>query len=98
MIWITKVFLFCRLFLKKKKIQERKTFPKKRRQLLEQKVLRKKLKICNLELHNDGVKVAIEDPVDESWLGFLNVLQIIVRSLVNFDCRMKFANAITFWL
>ena len=39
---------------------------KKRRQLLEQKVLREKLMIQNLELYNDGVKVSIEDQVNEN--------------------------------
>ena len=65
------------------------------RQLPEQNMTREKLKIRNRELNNDGVKVAIQDPVNESWLGFLNILQIMVRNLVNFDRRMKFANAIT---
>ena len=50
---------------------------KKRRQLLERNVLREKLKIRNLELYNDGLKVALEDPVNVKRLGFLNVLQII---------------------
>ena len=43
---------------------------KKRRQLLQKILPRKKLKIFCLELYNVAVKVATEDPVNEIWLGF----------------------------
>ena len=66
---------------------------KKRCQILVQNVLRQKLKTPNLEFYNDEIKVAIEDPVIESLLGFLNVLQLNARILINFHRRRKFANA-----
>ena len=94
MTWRTKVFLCCRLYLKK--IQERKIrASKKTTSTSRTKLSLEKLKIRILELYFDGVEVAIEDPVNESWLGFLNVLQMNARSLLNFDRRMKFGNAIT---
>ena len=68
---------------------------KEQRQLLEQAVTHRKLKIRIVELYNNWVKITIENPVNVSWLDFLNNLQINARSLVNFDRRMKFANAIT---
>ena len=61
--------------------------------VLEQNVPDAKFKIPTPRLHNDGGKIAMEDPVNKSWLRFLNVLLDIARSLVNFDRRMKFVNA-----
>ena len=34
------------------------------------------------------------EQADDAWLGFLNILQMNVRSLINLKRRMKFANAI----
>ena len=66
-----------------------------RRELLDQGVLAEKLKICNLELFNEGKKVEIKtEGAKSDWLGFLNILQFNTRSLINIDRRMKFSNAV----
>ena len=72
----------------------------KRRQLLDEGVPREKHKITNLELFNDRVKVPIDMPEDTSvivkgfWLGFISILKLSTRSIVNFERRTMLANAI----
>ena len=48
--------------------------------------------IRNFELHHDGTKVDLEEPSD--WLENLNLMLVNARSLLNFDRRTKFANAV----
>ena len=67
---------------------------KKRRELLDGGIPKEKLKIRNLELYNDGFKVQM-DVQNAHWLGgFLNILQLNTRSLVNIERRSKFINAL----
>ena len=67
---------------------------KKRRELLDgAAVPKKKLKIRNLELYNDGVKVQLDVQNAHRLGGFLHTLQLNTRSLVNIE-RSKFVNAV----
>ena len=50
------------------------------------------LKIRNFELLHNGTKVDLEEPSD--WLENLNLMLVNARSLLNFDRRTKFANAV----
>ena len=70
---------------------------KKRRDLLNEGVAREKMKIGNLELFSDGVKVDINSEPDAKkgkWLAFLNVLLFRARYLINSERRFKLANAV----
>ena len=67
---------------------------KKQRELLDGGVPKEKLKVRNLELYNDGVKVQLVVQ-NVPWLGgFFYILQLNTRSLVNIERRSKFMNAI----
>ena len=72
----------------------------KRRQLIDEGVPRENIAIRNLELLNDGVKVPIDMPEDIPaiikgfQLGFISILQLNTRSLVNFEKRTKLSNLI----
>ena len=68
---------------------------KKRRELVDGAVPKEKLKNRNLELYKDGVKVRLDiQNAPAHWLGFLFILHLNARSLVNIERRSKFKNAV----
>ena len=68
---------------------------KKRREVLDERLPAEKLKIRNLELFKEGQNVEINtEGANSDWLGFLNILHIYTRSLIDIDRRMKFSNAV----
>ena len=68
---------------------------KKRRELLDgAAVPKKKLKIRNLEIYNDGVKVQLDVQNAHRLGGFLHTLQLNTRRLINIERRSKFVIAV----
>ena len=67
---------------------------KKRRELFDGGVSKEKLKIRNLKLYNDGVKVQLDVQNAHRLRGFLHILQLNTGSLVNIERRSKFVNAL----
>ena len=70
---------------------------KKRRELLDEGVEKSLLKIRNFKLFKGNQEIPLEEKAEgepDAWLESLNILLINARSLINFERRLKFKNAV----